>query len=203
MEVNMEEQLLASLLDAVGSPPDSAIAQSRRRVTKWFAQTAPLIQWDAMQSPLGLLYIAASAQGLYRIDFGVDRVTFLNSLDPLARTEHNPTALSPITGQLREYFAGTRSGFDLSLDLDRLTPFQQSVLQAIRAIPRGAVWTYGQVAQTIGKPKASRAVGQALGNNPVPIIVPCHRVVAGGGGLGGYRGGLDRKRLLLHLEGAL
>jgi methylated-DNA-[protein]-cysteine S-methyltransferase len=199
----MEEQLLESLLDAVGSPPDAALVQSRRRVQKWFVQTAPLIQWDAIQSPLGLLYIAASAQGLYRIDFGVDRVTFLNNLDPLARTEHNSTALAPITGQLREYFAGARSGFDLSLDLDRLTPFQRSILQAIRNIPRGAVWTYGQVAQTIGKPKASRAVGQALGNNPVPIVVPCHRVVAGGGSLGGYRGGLDRKKLLLHLEGAL
>jgi O-6-methylguanine DNA methyltransferase len=199
----MEEQLIESLLDAVGSPADPAIAQSRRRVKEWFARTAPLIHWDAIQSPLGLLYIAASDQGLYRIDFGVDLATFLDGLDPLARTEHNPAAMAPITSQLREYFAGARSGFDLPLDLDRLTPFQRSVLQAIRNIPRGAVWTYGQVAQTIGKPKASRAVGQALGNNPVPIVVPCHRVVAGGGGLGGYRGGLDRKKLLLHLEGAL
>lgn len=198
----MEEQWFEPLLDAMGSPPDSAIAQSRRRVQKWFAQAAPLIQWDAIESPLGLLYIAASAQGLYRVDFGVDRVTFLNSLDPLARTEQNPAALALVTQQLREYFAGNRSRFDLSLDLVRLTPFHRSVLQTIRNIPPGTVWTYGQVAQTIGKPKASRAVGQALGNNPVPIVVPCHRVVAGGG-LGGYRGGLDRKKLLLHLEGAL
>lgn len=198
----MEEQWFEPLLDAMGSPPDSAMAQSRSRVQKWFAQAAPLIQWDAIESPLGLLYIAASAQGLYRVDFGVDRVTFLNSLDPLARTEQNPAALALVTQQLREYFAGNRSRFDLSLDLVRLTPFHRSVLRAIRNIPPGTVWTYGQVAQTIGKPKASRAVGQALGNNPVPIVVPCHRVVAGGG-LGGYRGGLDRKKLLLHLEGAL
>jgi methylated-DNA-[protein]-cysteine S-methyltransferase len=80
-----------------------------------------------------------------------------------------------------------------------------SVLQTARRIPMGSVWTYGQVARTIGQPKASRAVGQALGRNPIPIVIPCHRVVAADGGLGGYSGGggLESKRLLLRLEGAL
>ncbi len=126
-------------------------------------------------------------------------------LDPLARTEHSPEALAPIAGQLRDYFEGSRASFDVPLDLSRVTPFQLSVLQAVRTIPAGTVWTYGQMARAIGKPQASRAVGQALGRNPVPVVIPCHRVIAGDGSLGGYSGGggLASKRLLLDLEGAL
>jgi O-6-methylguanine DNA methyltransferase len=174
-------------------------------VQNWFAQTAPLIEWDIVESPLGPLYIAASERGLCSVGFGVSRADFLAGLDPLARTEQSPPALTPIAEQLQAYFAGARTSFDLPLDLSRLTPFQLSVLQAARRIPSGAVWTYGQVARAIGKPRASRAVGQALGRNPVPIVIPCHRVVASDGSLGGYSGGggLDSKRLLLHLEGAL
>ena len=140
-----------------------------------------------------------------KLDFGVNQADFLSRLDPLARTERNPVALEPIAAQLRAYFADARTEFDVSLDLDRLTPFQRSVLMTARRIPPGTVWTYGQVAQTIGKPRASRAVGQALGRNPMPIVIPCHRVVASDGGLGGYSGGggLASKRWLLRLEGAL
>lgn len=199
----MEEQVLKQWTEILGTPPDAALAQSRRQVQTWFEQTAPLIQWDTIESPLGRLYIASSAQGLCRLDFGVAPATFLSKLDPLARTQHNPAALAAIAEQLRAYFAGERSRFELTLDLERLTPFQKSVLQSARSIPAGVVWTYGQVARAIGRPKASRAVGQALGRNPVPIIIPCHRVVAGDGSLGGYSGGLDRKKLLLRLEGAL
>jgi methylated-DNA-[protein]-cysteine S-methyltransferase len=180
------------------------VAGSRRRVHNWFAQTAPLIRWDVTESPLGPLYIAASAQGLCNVDFGVSRADFLNRLDPLARIEQDPAALALVAAQLRAYFAGDRCRFDLPLDLGRTTPFQRSVLQTARRIPPGTVWTYGQVARAIGKPKASRAVGQALGRNPIPIVIPCHRVVASDGGLGGYSGGgLESKRLLLRLEGVL
>jgi O-6-methylguanine DNA methyltransferase len=126
-------------------------------------------------------------------------------LEPTARTEHDPGALAPIVAQLQEYFAGKRLQFDARLNLESLTSFQQRVLQAAQGIPAGTVWTYGQLAQSIGRPRASRAVGQALGRNPVPIIVPCHRVIASDGSLGGYSGGggLDSKRWLLRLEGAL
>jgi methylated-DNA-[protein]-cysteine S-methyltransferase len=174
-------------------------------VARWFAQTAPLIQWDSIESPLGSLYVAASAQGLYSVDFGVSQTDFLNRLDPLARTERDAAALAAITEQLQSYFTGACQRFDLPVDLGRLTPFQRSVLQTARHIPPGSLWTYGQVARAIGKPKASRAVGQALGRNPVPIVVPCHRVIASDGGLGGYSGGggLASKRFLLNLEGAL
>jgi len=189
----------------VGTPSEATLAQSRRQVQNWFAQTAPLIQWDVMNSPLGPLYIAANARGLCSVDFGIDLDTFLNRLDPRARTEQNPAALAPFAVQLREYFAGIRPRFELPLDLSQLTPFQQSVLQTIRRIPTGSVWTYGQVAQAIGRPKASRAVGQALGRNPVLIVIPCHRVVTSQGNLGGYSGGggVASKRFLLRLEGAV
>jgi O-6-methylguanine DNA methyltransferase len=201
----MNEQELQRLRDAMGTPADVVVAESRRRVRRWFAQTAPLIQWDVIESPLGPLYVAASTRGLCDLDFGVSQADFLDHLDPLARTEQNPTALASIAEQLQAYFAGARFQFDLPLDLNRLTSFQLSVLQTARRIPSGTVWTYGQVARAIGKPKASRAVGQALGRNPIPIVIPCHRVVASDGGLGGYSGGggLESKRLLLSLEGAL
>ena len=206
MEDRLVTQHFMDHLQEAGAPPsEAALAQSRRQVQNWFAQTAPLIQWDVMNSPLGSLYIAANARGLCSLDFGVDLDTFLNRLDPRARTEHNPAALVPITEQLRLYFAGARPRFDLPLDLSQMTPFQQSVLQTIRHIPMGSVWTYGQVAQAIGRPKASRAVGQAVGRNPVLIVIPCHRVITSQGNLGGYSGGggLASKKLLLRLEGAL
>ena len=201
----MDEYQLARLKEATGTPPQAAVTASRRQVLNQFATTAPLIQWTVVPSPLGPLYVAASAQGVCRVGFGVSQADFLSRLDPLARTKQNATALVPITAQLREYFAGQRSQFDLVLDLSRSTPFQRGVLQTARRIPSGSVWTYGQVARVIGKPRASRAVGQALGRNPVPIVVPCHRVVASDGGLGGYSGGggLESKKLLLQLEGAL
>lgn len=201
----MDDRELQRLKQAFDPPPEAAVTQSRRRVARWFAGTAPLIQWDVIESPLGPLYIATSDRGLCNVDFGVSQTAFLNHLNPLARTERNPAALATVAAQLQAYFAGDRPQFDVALDLERTTPFQRTVLQTARRIPPGAVWTYGQVARAIGKPKASRAVGQALGRNPVPIVVPCHRVIASDGGLGGYSGGggLESKQLLLRLEGAL
>jgi methylated-DNA-[protein]-cysteine S-methyltransferase len=201
----MDERLTEKIKDAMGKPPEEAVASSRRHMAQWFAQTAPLIQWDVTDSPLGPLFIAASARGLCSLDFGLSQEDFVGQLDPMAQTERNPTALAPVIEQLRGYFEGTRTGFDLPIDLDRLTPFQTNVLQAARLIQPGTTRTYGQVAQAIGKPKASRAVGQALGRNPVPIVIPCHRVVASDGSLGGYSGGggVASKKLLLALEGAL
>ena len=107
---------------------------------------------------------------------------------------------SAACAQLTEYFAGKRREFDLQL-APRGTPFQQRVWRALRAIPFGVVRTYGDVARDIGQPKAVRAVGQANGRNPLPIVVPCHRVIAGDGTIGGYSGGLNVKHRLLALEG--
>lgn len=114
--------------------------------------------------------------------------------------EAGPTALlEEAVRQLREYFAGQRREFDLPLRL-RGTAFQMQVWQALQAIPYGEVRTYGEIARAIGKPKACRAVGMANHNNPISIIVPCHRVVGAGGSLTGYGGGLENKRFLLELE---
>lgn len=200
----MEERHEQWLHEALGTPPTDALARSRRRLARWLAQTAPRLRWDAIDSPLGPIYFAVSDRGLCSLDFGAgaDLDTFLAHLDPLAHAERDPQGLSGVAEQLREYFAGQRQRFDLSLDLERLTPFQRGVLQAACAIPYGAVRSYGQLAQTLGHPHASRAVGQALGSNPIPIVIPCHRVVASDGSLGGYTGGLEKKRFLLDLERA-
>lgn len=106
-----------------------------------------------------------------------------------------------LPSRLVRYLDGERGMFNDSLDLSDLTGFQRAVLEAARAIPYGEVMSYGWLAQQVGKPKAARAVGQALARNPVPIVVPCHRVVGGDGSLTGFSGGLKMKRRLLEIEG--
>lgn len=104
--------------------------------------------------------------------------------------------------QLDEYFAGRRAAFALPLDLQAGTPFQQSVWAALQAIPHGGTTSYAQIARGLGRPQAARAIGAAVGRNPLSIVVPCHRVLGTGGSLTGYAGGLERKSALLQLEGA-
>jgi methylated-DNA-[protein]-cysteine S-methyltransferase len=111
--------------------------------------------------------------------------------------------LFAIRRALVDYWRGPRRRFDLPIDLGGVSPFQRRVLRAARRIPAGRVLSYGDLARRIGQPRACRAVGQALGRNPVPIVIPCHRVVAGAGRLGGYVGGVARKRKLLAIEGAV
>ena len=103
--------------------------------------------------------------------------------------------------QLNEYFAGHRTTFELPLALDRGTDFQQAVWRALLSVPSGATVTYSELSQRVGKPAAVRAVGGAVGRNPLSIVVPCHRVLGANGALTGYAGGLERKTALLHLEG--
>lgn len=185
------------------TPTPTEVNQSRQQVLAWFAQTAPLIRWTDMESPVGTIYLAVNEHGLCNLDFGINLEVFLNRLAPLARTEEQ--TLAEYTTQLQEYFSGERRSFNLPVDLSGMTAFQRSVLQTALNIPAGEVWTYGRVAQVIGRPKASRAVGQALGSNPVPIIIPCHRVIASNGKLTGYSAGagIASKKWLLQMEGAL
>ena len=129
-------------------------------------------------------------------------------LDDLAhrlspRVLEAPTRLDDVRRQLDEYFAGRRRHFDLTLDWSLTTGFRRRVLRTTARIPYGEVSTYGRVAARAGNGRAARAAGSALGSNPIPIVVPCHRVVRTGGNLGGYGGGLDVKEWLLRLEGAL
>lgn len=107
----------------------------------------------------------------------------------------------PARTQLVEYFAGRRTEFDLALDLSGVTPFRARVYESLLDVGYGATTTYGGLARAIGSPGAARAVGGAVGANPIPVVIPCHRVLAGGGALGGFTGGLDHKRTLLRTEG--
>lgn len=125
----------------------------------------------------------------------------MRALDPLARPGSDPL-LDSLSERLARYLAGEAITFPLEeLALERCGPFQTAVLRAEHAIPRGSLSTYGRVAAHIGHPRAARAVGTALGSNPFPILIPCHRAVRSDGSLGGYAGGLEMKRILLALEG--
>ncbi len=135
----------------------------------------------------------------------VEIVTEAGRLRTLGFTRAKPTAArgSRIESEIRDYCRGTRRDLrDIPVDLTGCTPFERQVYEATRAIPFGKVATYGQIAKVIGKPKAQRAVGNALGKNPIGIVIPCHRVV-GFDSLGGFTGGLEHKKKLLRLEGVL
>lgn len=153
------------------------------------------MQYLEMDSPVGTLLLAGSDRGLQLIGFDQGSMARTAGAD----WQHVPTAFAAVRQQLGEYFAGRRQAFQLALD-PQGTAFQQAVWQALLEIPYGETRSYQQVAQVLGKPKAVRAVGSANGRNPLPIVVPCHRVIGSDGSLTGFGGGLDNKRLLLALE---
>jgi methylated-DNA-[protein]-cysteine S-methyltransferase len=150
------------------------------------------VAWDVYESPLGPLTVQADSRGLTGL-------FFRGPAGPRGRTSHGAAVLAAALAQLEEYFAGRRQAFDLPLAFGG-TPFQRRVWQELQQIPYGATITYTQLADRVGCSEGARAVGAAVGQTPVPIIVPCHRVLAAGGALTGYRGGLQRKRALLDLE---
>lgn len=165
------------------------------------------VAYATLDSPLGELLLAITPSGLVRlayIDYS-DEDTVLADLAARVspRVLAAPRRLDEPRRELDEYFAGRRERFDLAIDWSLTHGFGRRVLQATALIPYGSVSTYKQVAAEAGSPRGSRAAGNALGANPLPIVVPCHRVLHSGGGLGGYTGGLERKRLLLGVEGAL
>lgn len=147
---------------------------------------------------LGGMLVTASEAGLTGVYF-VGQKYEAAVRDGWADTPGHPW-LAAARGQIEEYLAGARTTFSVPLD-PQGTPFQQRVWQALLEIPAGTTVTYGELARRVGAPSAARAVGAAVGRNPVSLIVPCHRVVGASGALTGYAGGLDRKRALLELEG--
>ncbi len=157
--------------------------------------------------PIGPLLVAGTKRGLLRVVFGEnqshDRILLELAEDISPRVLEAPGQLDAIRRQLDEYFEGRRTSFDLPLDWRLSHGFGQRVLRHTAQIPYGHVSTYKTMAAAAGSPRGARAAGNALGANPIPIVVPCHRVLHTGGGLGGYGGGLDRKEFLLKLEGAL
>jgi methylated-DNA-[protein]-cysteine S-methyltransferase len=158
-------------------------------------------------SPIGRLVVVQSSRGVCRIAFAeesTDRVLegVAKTIGPRIVASRTETAI--VTEELTAYLEGDRASFDIPVDMSLLgSGFQRAVLdELVRSVGRGEVLTYGQLAARIGRPRAVRATGTALGRNPVPIIVPCHRILPGSGGVGNYGGGADRKRWLLALEGA-
>lgn len=177
------------------------------------ASPAPPVRYAPLDSPIGPLRVAVSDAGVCEVGFArsESEAVFLarlraRGLDPhpdptLGDAEPTTTAGDRAVAQLREYFAGERDRFDVPLDLSGVTPFTRAVLTATAEVPFGRLSTYGQIAAQIGRPGGSRAVGNALGRNPIPVIVPCHRVVRSDHTLGGYTGGPWIKERLLAIEG--
>jgi methylated-DNA-[protein]-cysteine S-methyltransferase len=158
------------------------------------------VRYDLVDSPVGELFVAATDRGLCRISYFPERAE-----DEVARTFGRRLLRLPLDDarrELDEYFEGRRQSFDLSLDL-RVPAFQEQVLHELARVPYGETTTYGALAARAGRPKAARAVGTVMNRNPIPIVLPCHRVVGASGALTGYAGGLEIKRHLLELEGAL
>jgi methylated-DNA-[protein]-cysteine S-methyltransferase len=168
---------------------------------------AEAVRWTWFDSPFGAMYLAATDEGLAWVSWRQpDEDTLVGVLEerfPGRPVLHDPDGLTGWRDQLAEYFSGKRTAFDLPVDLRSMSDFERAVLETAREIPYGEVLPYAEVARRIKKPRASRAVGNALGHNPVAIVVPCHRVVRSDGTLGGYTGGVEYKRKLLAIEGRL
>jgi len=162
------------------------------------------VAYATLDGPLGHLLLAATPAGLLRIAYSQPDTDDSVLADLAARVSPRvlaaPRRLDRARRELEEYLAGRRRDFGLELDLRLMTAFAQRVLGAARAIPYGATRTYREVATAAGTPRGFRAAGNALGSNPLPIVLPCHRVLPSAGGLGGYAGGPERKRALLALE---
>jgi methylated-DNA-[protein]-cysteine S-methyltransferase len=160
----------------------------------------------AVESPVGELYVALTPKGLARVAFASeDRDDVLAELaERLSpRILESRRATDEIRRELAEYFEGRRTRFEVPVDRRLIRGIARDVLRVTSRIPFGRTATYTEVADRIGRPRAARAVGNALGSNPIPIVIPCHRVLRSGGALGGYGGGVERKQLLLDLEGVL
>ena len=163
------------------------------------------VAYRTIDTPVGTLLLAATEKGLVRVaydneDHDVVLEGLAAALSP--RVLHAPRRLDAVAQEIDEYFARRRTGFDVPVDFSLSTGFRRSVLENLPQITYGHTQSYADVARTVGNPKAARAVGSACATNPVPVVIPCHRVLRGDGSLGGYVGGLAAKTALLDLEAA-
>ncbi|HEY3017374.1 MAG TPA: methylated-DNA--[protein]-cysteine S-methyltransferase [Gaiellaceae bacterium] len=163
------------------------------------------VAYDLVDSPVGTLLVAATDRGLCRIAYDAEPE---QELDRLARAFglrvlRSALPIDPARRQLDEYFEGKRRRFDLQVELGLLADFNRRVLKELARVPYGEVVTYGELAARAARPRAARAVGTVMNRNPLPIVLPCHRVIGANGKLVGYAGGIERKEALLRLEGAL
>lgn len=204
------EALAAFLAGTAGPPADGADADTLERLHERLAAAADRdgvldVAYTVVDTPVGPLLLAATEAGLVRVAYQIenhDRVleTLATRLSP--RVLRAPRRLDAAARQLDEYFAGTRRRFDLPLDLSLSSGFRRLVQQHLPEIGYGHTESYGEIARVVGNPKAVRAVGTACATNPLPVVVPCHRVLRSDGSLGGYAGGLAAKTALLTLEAA-
>ena len=158
----------------------------------------------AVPSPIGELYVAVTPKGLARVAFASEErddvlAELAERLSP--RLLASRRATEEVRKELEQYFEGRRTRFEVPVDRRLIRGIARDVLRATSRIPFGRTSTYAEIADRIGRPRAARAVGNALGSNPIPIVIPCHRVLRSGGALGGYGGGIERKQLLLGIEG--
>jgi len=163
------------------------------------------VAYDLVESPVGTLLVAATERGLARIVYDADLEQELERLSRAfgVRVLRSHVPIERAQRELDEYFEGQRRTFDLPLDLALLADFNRQVLRELARVPYGEVVTYGELAARAARPRAARAVGTVMNRNPLPIVLPCHRVIGANGKLVGYGGGLERKEALLRLEGAL
>jgi methylated-DNA-[protein]-cysteine S-methyltransferase len=200
------ERLSRRLAAAARRPaaPEPGLERFARRAA---AEGLVDVAYATVGTPVGELLVAGTPKGLVRVAyidwFPPDRVLEELARRVSPRVLEAPDRLDGVRRELDEYFEGRRRTFDLPVDRSLLGPFARRVLGRTARIPYGQVSTYARVAAAAGSPRASRAAGNALARNPIPIVIPCHRVLRTGGALGGYAGGLNRKARLLELEGAL
>ncbi len=163
------------------------------------------VAYDVVDTPIGKLLVAATPRGLCRISYDGEPERYVEGLSRTLGTRvlRSPRPVDPVRRQLDEYFERRRETFDLDVDLRLAVGFSRRVLDELALVPYGEVTTYGELARRVEHPRAARAVGTVMNRNPIPIVLPCHRVVGANGSLTGYGGGLDRKETLLRLEGAL
>jgi methylated-DNA-[protein]-cysteine S-methyltransferase len=196
----------ARLFDALAGVDGETNARLHARLVAAAERDGVLdVAYRTLATPVGELLLATTGRGLVRVAFpiqGHDAVleSLAQAVSP--RILRAPGRLDPVSRQLDEYFAGRRTAFDLPLDFRLAAGFRRTVLAHLPAIPYGRTESYAQVAAASGSPKAVRAVGTACAKNPLPVVVPCHRVVRSDGTAGGYAGGPDAKRTLLALEAA-
>ena len=192
-----------ALRDAAGVLPGPAPELGHRLAERAGEEGLLDVAYTTVDSPVGSLTVAGTDRGLVLVGYGpTDELVERLAARLSPRVLEAPARLDGARRELDEYFDGKRHDFELPLDWSLIRDgFGRRVLQATAAIPFGEVTTYTGVATDAGSPRAVRAAGNALGANPLPVVVPCHRVLRTGGGLGGYTGGLDKKEYLLRLEG--
>jgi methylated-DNA-[protein]-cysteine S-methyltransferase len=194
-----DRRLARTLARHRGSATDG-LERARRRLARTLRERRVFCR--RIDGPFGAVYLGATARGLCRVSFRSSEGEFLRELERADfLPDFEPARLDREARQVDAYLAGRLRRFRLPLDLRPVTPFQERVLRATLRVPFGRVASYGDIARRIGQPRATRAVGGALGRNPIAIVVPCHRVVAAGGRIGGYTGGLRIKRALMEIEG--